>query len=92
MAMRNVVVPAGEGRAVRVREGELVRIIDVFGGQVGDLFVFVDGQMSEYMSAEHTRPSIRRLFPAPGDVALTNRRREIVRFEEDRSPGWHDTL
>lgn len=89
---RRVAVPAGEGRAVRVREGERVRIIDLFGGQVGDLFVFVDGQNSEYMSAEHTRPSIRRLFPVPGDVALTNRRREIVRFEEDRSPGWHDTL
>ena len=44
------------------------------------------------MSAEHTRPGIKRLFPRPGDVALTNRRRPILRLEDDTSPGWHDTL
>jgi uncharacterized protein len=90
--VREVVVPAGEGRAVRVENDEVVRVVDVHGGQVGDLFAFVDGSTVEWMSAEHTRPSIRRLFPRPGEVALTNRRREILRFEEDRSPGWHDTL
>jgi hypothetical protein len=90
--MREVIVPAGEGRAVRVQNDEVFRVVDVHGGQVGDLFAFVDGSTVEWMSAEHTRPSIRRLFPRPGDVALTNHRREILRVEEDRSPGWHDTL
>jgi uncharacterized protein YcgI (DUF1989 family) len=140
--MREVVVPAGEGRAVRVKKNERFRVVDVQGGQVGDLFVFVDDRSAdhrpadhgpadhgpaesapadhalaesapadhgpadhpladhapvdhapvEWMSAEHTRPSIRRLFPRAGDNALTNRRREIVHMEEDRSPGCHDTL
>jgi uncharacterized protein YcgI (DUF1989 family) len=90
--MREVIVPAGEGRAVRVKTGEVVRVVDVHGGQVGDLFAFVDGATTEWLSAEHTRPSIRRLFPRPGDTALTNHRREILRVEEDHSPGWHDTL
>jgi uncharacterized protein len=91
------VVPAGEGRAVRVAHDEVVRVVDVDGGQVADLFAFVDGtdvkgSGAEWMSAEHTRPSIRRLFPRPGEVMLTNRRRPILRVEEDDSPGWHDTL
>lgn len=90
-----VVVPAGEGRAVRVKKDEVFRLIDIDGGQVADLFAFVDtpgGPFTEWMSVEHTRPSIKRLFPRPGDVALTNRRRPILRLEEDTSPGWHDTL
>lgn len=97
-AVRKVVVPAGEGRAVRVASGERFRIIDVVGGQVGDLFVFVDGVVdgagdsAEWMSAEHTRPSTRHVVPRPGDVVLSNRRREMARFEADDSPGWHDTL
>jgi hypothetical protein len=90
--MREVIIPAGEGRGVRVKSGGVFRVVDVHGGQVGDLFAFVDGPTLEWMSAEHTRPSIRRLFPRPGDTALTNRRREIVQVEGDHSPGWHDTL
>ncbi len=79
----------------------MFRLIDVDGGQVADLFAFVDAPagdgadaaaLSEWMSAEHTRPGIKRLFPRPGDVALTNRRRPILRLEDDASPGWHDTL
>jgi uncharacterized protein len=82
---------------VRIEQDEMFRLIDVDGGQVADLFAFVDdgcaaGPLTEWMSAEHTRPSIKRLFPHPGSVALTNRRRPILRFEADTSPGWHDTL
>jgi uncharacterized protein len=91
-----LIVPAGEGRAVRVPSGSRFRVVDVEGGQVADLFAFVDegdgGPYAEWMSAEHTRPSIRRLFPKPGDVLLSNRRRPMARLEEDRSPGRHDTL
>jgi len=89
---QRIVVPAGEGRAARVRAGESSRVVDISGGQVGDLFAFVDGATSEYMSAEHTRPSIRRLFPIAGDVILSNHRRDMIRLEEDHSPGFHDTL
>jgi uncharacterized protein len=86
------VVPPGEGRAFAVHAGEAFRVVDVAGGQVGDLFAFADEDLGEWMSAEHTRPSLARLFPRPGDVILSNRRREMARLEEDRSPGRHDTL
>ncbi len=85
-------VPAGEGRAVIVHEGQTVRVVDVEGSQVGDLFAFAAADPGEYASAEHTRVAIRKLFPRPDDPVLTNRRRPILFLTEDTSPGRHDML
>jgi uncharacterized protein len=85
-------VPGGEGRAVGVRAGQVVRVTDVEGGQVGDLFAFAATDPAEYASAPHTRVAIRRLFPRPGDPVLTNLRRPILSVLADTSPGWHDML
>ena len=85
-------VPGGEGRAVLVGEGQRVRVVDVAGGQVGDLFAFAAADPGEFASAPHTRVAIRKLFPQPGDPVLSNRRRPILSVLEDTSPGVHDTL
>ncbi|MFD0536975.1 DUF1989 domain-containing protein [Actinomadura luteofluorescens] len=45
----------GEGRAVRVAAGRRVRVVDVEGGQVGDLFAFAADDPREHLSAAHTR-------------------------------------
>ena len=76
--IETTLVPGGEGRAVRVGEGQVFRVTDVEGGQVGDLFAFATTDPAEYASAEHTRVAIRRLFPRPGDPVLTNRRRSSL--------------
>jgi uncharacterized protein len=75
-----------------VRAGERLRVIDVEGQQVGDLFAFCTNDVSEYASAEHTRVQVGRLFPRVGEHFVTNRRRPILFFEEDGSPGVHDML
>ena len=85
-------MPGGEGRAVLVRAGQIARVTDVMGGQVGDLFAVSEADPGEYASAGHTRPAIRKLFPRPGDPVLTNRRRPILTVREDTSPGRHDML
>jgi uncharacterized protein YcgI (DUF1989 family) len=85
-------VPAGEGRAVAVGAGQSFRVVDVSGGQVGDLFAFTATDPAEFASAEHTRLAIAKLFPRPGDPVLTNRRRPILIAAEDTSPGRHDML
>jgi uncharacterized protein YcgI (DUF1989 family) len=85
-------VPGGEGRAAVVREGQFFRVVDVNGGQVGDLFAFTVADPGEFASAEHTRVAIGKLFPRPGDPVLTNRRRPILLAAEDTSPGRHDML
>jgi uncharacterized protein len=85
-------VPAGGGRAVWVRRGELVRVIDVEGGQVGDVFAFAAEDPGEYLSASHTRTSTGRLFPRIGEQFMTNRRHPILTLLADTSPGVHDML
>jgi uncharacterized protein len=87
-----LLVPAGEGRGLKVAAGTAFRVVDVEGGQVGDLFAFCADDAGEYASASHTRPAIGRLFPRPGQAVLTNLRRPILELVEDTSPGYHDTL
>ncbi len=85
-------IPAREGRGVRVASSARVRVVDLEGGQVGDLFAFDADDVGEYASAEHTRVAVSRLFPRLGESFVTNRRRPILSLEEDTSPGVHDML
>lgn len=87
-----ITVPAREGRAIRLREGQQVRVTDVEGGQVGDVFAFVGEDMREYHSASHTRARCSRMFPQQGELFVTNKRRPILSLIEDSSPGVHDML
>ena len=48
--------------------------------------------IKEYLSAEHTRPSIERLFPKEGEAFYTQERRPIITLLEDHTPGIHDML
>jgi uncharacterized protein len=88
----NIHIPAREGRAFRVDAGSSFRVIDPEGQQVADLFCFLDGDVSEYLSAEHTRVAIDRLFPQVGQSFVTNLRRPILTIVADDSPGVHDML
>jgi len=93
-------VPAGEGRAVQLRRGDQLQVVDIDGGQVGDVFAFAAGDHAhandrdgtEYLSASHTRTSVGRLFPRIGEQFLTTRRRPILTLVDDTSPGVHDML
>jgi uncharacterized protein YcgI (DUF1989 family) len=85
-------IPAREGRAARVPAGGRFRVVDLEGGQVVDLFAFSEHDVEEYASAEHTRVALSRLFPRVGESFVSNRRRPILFFEQDSSPGIHDML
>ncbi len=85
-------IPARQGRAMRVKKGELLSVINRDGSQIGDFCAFADSDCNEYLSMEHLRPTLRRVSPRPGDALVTNRRRPILTLVEDTSPGVHDTL
>lgn len=85
-------VPARHGRAVRLRKGEAIKIINTHGTQVCDTWAFKADDLSEFISMEHARAYIDRIIPMPGDPLVTNRRRPIMTLVEDTSPGVHDTL
>lgn len=85
-------IPARRGRAARLSKGQAIKIINTHGQQVVDTWCFNAEDLTEFMSMEHLRPTIGSIFPRKGHELVTNRRRPILFFEEDTSPGVHDTL
>lgn len=86
-------VKARCGRAVRVKKGQTIRIINTQGTQVCDTWAFSDDNINEFMSWEHGRAWIDGLIPRVGDPLMTNRRRPIMTLTADSSEyGIHDTM
>jgi len=85
-------IPARKGRAVRLGASEGIQIINTHGAQVVDTWAFNAEDPTEYLSNEHMRATLGKLWPSQGDPLITNRRRPIMVLEEDTSPGRHDTL
>jgi uncharacterized protein YcgI (DUF1989 family) len=84
-------VPAGTARAVTLREGQTLRIVNVEGKQVADFLAFNAADLTEALSTVHTLVSLGRLFPTIGDRLRTNRRRPMLEFTRDDT-GRHDLL
>ena len=90
--MAIVEIPARKGKAVRVRKGQRVKVINSKGQQVVDTWAFNADDLREFMSMEHTRAALCRILPKVGDALVTNQRRPILTVVEDNSGGIHDTL
>lgn len=80
------------GGGLRVAAGEYVQIVDVDGQGCADFFALAAADPSEFLSASHTRVAVERLFPRVGQSFFSSRRRPLLQFEEDRTPGIHDML
>lgn len=85
-------IPAREGRAVRLKRGDTLEIINRHGQQVCDFFALVDGSPDEVLSVEHCRTSFDRIYVREGDMLVTNRRRSLLHLVKDTSPGVHDIV
>lgn len=88
----SVVVVPQSGRALRVRRGETVQVIDVAGHQVGDMWAVDGADPARWLSAAHTRDRCGRLFPALGADFVDQFGDPILRLTADTSPGMHDML
>jgi hypothetical protein len=87
-----VTVPAGHGKATRLRAGQKVKLVNTHGRQVVDCWAFNAYDLREYMCMEGTRVWNQRINPKVGDTLVTTQRRPILVLIEDTSPGIHDTL
>jgi uncharacterized protein YcgI (DUF1989 family) len=85
-------IPARRGKAVRLKQGQHIRVINTHGQQVIDTWAFHSADLTECMSMEHTRVALGGIMVHVGDCLVTNRRRPILQLVEDTSPGVHDTL
>jgi uncharacterized protein len=87
-----VLVAAQSGRAVRVADGELVKVVDVDGHQVGDMWAIDAADPGLWLSTGHTRDRCERLFPGVGGQFCDQHGEPILRLVADTSPGLHDML
>lgn len=90
--MTTIEIAAQSGAIVEVPPGHRLRIIDVEGTQVADLFAVLVGDTEEWLSVSVTRAVNWRLFPAVGQSFLSTSYRPLLTFERDDSPGVHDML
>ncbi|MEZ8005903.1 MAG: urea carboxylase-associated family protein [Amylibacter sp.] len=86
------IIPARQGRAVRLKQGQIIAIHNPKGNQVCDFFAIINGSESEFLSMEHSRTALGRIYVKEGDILVTNLRRPLIEIIEDRSPGVHDIL
>lgn len=85
-------VPPRCGVAVRLVAGQRLVLINTHGTQVGDFWAFNAEDLDEHLSMEHLHTALGTIYPKAGCDLVTNRRRAILDFEEDTSPGVHDTV
>ena len=89
---RNFVVPAAEGRAVRVNAGESIRITTPMGGQAADFFAYSADDTAEWLSPNHTWVTTFSVKPRVGDVLISRFRNPMVRVTADNADGVHDMM
>ncbi len=81
--VEEVLVPAAEGRGVRVKEGQLLDVVDVEGQQVGDLVAWFADDPTEYMSPTHTVSCNASILLKTGSQLFSNHRNPVFTIVRD---------
>jgi uncharacterized protein YcgI (DUF1989 family) len=87
-----IIVPAREGRAVRVAQGQTIRITTPKGAQAADFFAYNAASPAEWLSANHTWVTTFNVKPRQGDLLLSRFRRPMLKFTRDGAEGVHDMM
>jgi uncharacterized protein YcgI (DUF1989 family) len=81
--LEDIVVPAREGRGVRVDSGQILELIDAEGHQVADLAAWVRDDPAEYFSPTHTVSCNVSINLATGSHLFSNRREPVLSIVRD---------
>src|SRR5437588_7916865 len=87
--LREVVVPAAEGRAIEVNAGEYLSVIDLEGQQVADFVAIQRSDNRKRVSPHQTRSALRRWTLQVGDHFVNNDREPVFEIVRD-DVGVHD--
>jgi len=90
--MTMTIVPASEGRSVRVAKGQKITVRTPKGGQAADFFAYNAENVGEWLSPPHTWVTTFSLKPRPGDVFISRFRRPMLKMTHDTADGIHDML
>lgn len=87
-----VTVPAGKGAQLPVRAGDEVTIVNVSGTQVVDFWCLPISSPQQYLSLEHCREVLGKIYFSAGDVLVSDRYEPVLDYVADTTGGLHDTL
>lgn len=90
--MTKIAVPAREGRGIKVRQGQILRVTTPKGSQCADFFAFNADNTEEFLSCPHTWVTNFSMVPRVGDVFLSQFRRPMMKMTADGADGAHDML
>ncbi len=72
------------GISFRIKQGQTIRIIDVDGEQVADLFCFAADEVEEQLSSGHTTDYNGKLYLSKDDVLYSNRSNPMFTITADQ--------
>jgi uncharacterized protein YcgI (DUF1989 family) len=84
-------IPPKSARALRLRRGQMLRVVDVEGSQVADLVAFNAADPTEHFSQAFTRMNNDKAGVAVGDHLQSERNRPMLEVVGD-TVGVHDML
>ena len=84
-------IPACSGKRISVKQGQLITVVDIDGGQVVDFFAEVTGRPAEFLSPGVTIDCNESLRLRIGDMIYTNLYRPMLKVISD-DVGEHDLL
>lgn len=90
--METIFVPPREGRAFRVKKGQIFRVATPKGAQAADFFAYNQENVEEWLSPNMTWAFTRNTKPREGDVFLSRFRRPMLTLLEDGANGVHDMM
>ncbi|KAL5617848.1 hypothetical protein FOVSG1_000070 [Fusarium oxysporum f. sp. vasinfectum] len=85
-------LPARQGVAVLVKQGQSLQVINTHGKQVIDLWAFNSKDSHDYLSTSHTRAMLSSISLRKGSNLYSSRRKPILTLVDDTTPGIHDLL
>ena len=94
--VQQLLIPGAYGGALRIREGQYLKVTDVQGKQVCDFFAFNPADPRQFLSGSHTRVFLLHTLETfktivVGSPLLDNGRQPMLFVEED-TVGVHDWL
>lgn len=86
-----VEIPPRSGRAFTLNRGQMLRVIDPQGEQVGDLLAYARADTNEVLSSGRTIDYASRIYLTTGDILYSNRSNQMLKIMSD-DVGRHDFL
>ncbi|MGC4097415.1 MAG: urea carboxylase-associated family protein [Nitrospira sp.] len=86
-----VSIPPQSGRSFKIKQGQILRVIDPVGEQVADLFAFDEHDYNCRLSSGRSLDYASRIYLTTGDILYANDSKAMFSIVED-TVGLHDFL